>query len=119
MSAAWPSYARVVAQDYGLRQDADVARTPWDDGMVRQARRFTAALDVRRIVACLDSDDDLAAFRGWMRTHAHTWFAWTDPEDGTARQVRVRGGAGGVECRAHVAGGRRRWEAQLELEGLR
>ena len=115
---AWPLYARVAADGYGLRRDRDVDRTPWDDGMIRQARRYTAALETRRVTVALDSDADLARFREWTREHAAGWFAWTDPEDGVTRRARVRGGAAGVEYAAAVRAGRRTWEARLELEGL-
>ena len=114
---AWPSYARVEAGGYGLSQDPDVARTPFDDGLVRQERRYTAAFTVREVTAHLVDDADLVRFRAWVGANAHTWFTWTDPEDGTSREVRVRGGAGGVAYTAHTAAGRRRWEARLELEG--
>ena len=119
MAAVWPAYAAVEADGYGAGQDTDVARTPFDDGLVRQERRFTAALGVRRITANLVDDADFRSFRVWAAANAHRWFAWTDPEDGVAREVRVRGGAGGIDYRAHAVGGRRWWEASLELEGHR
>ena len=115
--ASWPEYARVVAHGYRVAQDPDVGRTPWDDGLVRQERRFTAALTVRRVTAHLADDEKLTDFRTWADTNAHQWFSWTDPEDGTTREVRVRGGAGGIEYRARTAGGRRTWELTCELEG--
>ena len=62
------------------------------------------------------SDGDLTRFRAWA-ADAHRWFAWTDPEDGIAREVRVRGGAGAIQYRARVRGGRRSWELSCELEG--
>ena len=115
--AAWPDYAAIVADGYGTRQDADIARTPFDDGLVRQEKRYTAALTARRITAHLAGDEDYGRFRQWAARHAHRWFAWTDPEDGVAREVRVRGGAGAIQYRARVRGGRRRWELTCELEG--
>ena len=118
MTSVWPDYASVQAGGYAVGRDADVARTPFDDGLVRQVKRYTAALTVRRVTALLADDAAYGRFRAWAADHAHAWFAWTDPEDGRAREVRVRGGAGGIQYRAHVdAGGARRWEAALELEG--
>ena len=104
--ARWPDAGLA-----GLGQDTDVERTPFDDGMVRQEKRYTAAL--------LESDADLVRFRTWARQHAHTWFAWQDPEDGTVRNARVRGGAGGIAYTARVTGDQRRmWELSYELEGM-
>ena len=117
MAAAWPDYAHVRADGYAAVQDSDVARTPFDDGLVRQEKRYSAALSVRRITAHLDDDAAYLRFRDWAREHAHRWFAWTDPEDGITREVRVRAGAGGISVRARVRGNRRAWEAGLELEG--
>lgn len=117
--AAWPDYAVIQADGYGVRQDPDVRRTPLDDGLVRQEKSYDSALDVRRITAHLGDDEALGRFRAWAKEHAHRWFAWSDPEDGLVREVRVRGGAGGIEYRARVQGGRRRWVLICELEGLR
>ena len=116
--SAWPSYALIYADGYGVAQDSDVSRTPWDDGLIRQERRYSAALTVRRITADLADDDDLVRFRVWAEENAHQWFAWADPEDGVAREVRVRGGVGGIEYQAVVTADlRRRWELTCELEG--
>ena len=116
--AVWPSYVRVEADGHGLQAQPDVARTPFDDGLVRQEKRFSSALTVRRITGWLASDGDLVRFREWAREHAHTWFAWTDPEDGITREVRVRGGAGAIACTARVRSGTRTWTVTAELEGL-
>ncbi len=115
--SVWPAHARILADGYALAQDPDVRRTAFDDGMIRQEKRYRSALEVRRIVAWLATDADLAQFRAWARASAHTWFAWTD-EAGVARRVRVRGGAGGISYTARIGPDRRRsWEAALELEG--
>ena len=59
---AWPAYARIEAERR-IRFAPTVERTEYDDGAVRQARRFTAALVRRTIRAWLASDADLARFR--------------------------------------------------------
>ena len=59
----------------------------------------------------------MRAFAAWAAEDAHRWFAWADPEDGLAREVRVRGGAGGIQYQALGAGSRRRWVLTCELEG--
>ena len=116
---AWPSYASIVAGGYGIGQDNDVERTPLDDGASRQEKRYRGAMKTRQVTGLLDSDADLVRFRAWADDDAHTWFAFTDTEDGTSRQGRVRGGAGGIRYRARASqAGMRRWEFTLELEGM-
>lgn len=115
---AWPDYAAVEADGMALGADPDTLRTPWDDGASRQARVRTAALRTRAITVHLASDADAARFRAWLAAHAHTWFAWTDPEDGVTRQARVRDGLAGAPRVADVSGGVRRWTARLVLEGF-
>ena len=114
---AWPDYAHVVAPDLASSQDTDVERTPFDDGMVRQEKRYAAALLTWQIEALIDSDVDKARFEVWARETAHTWFSWTDPTTGDLRNVSVRGGAGGIEYRSRVYAARQEWTASLTLEG--
>ncbi len=116
----WPDYVAVEADGYGVADDPNVARTPFDDGFVRQERRFASALTALRLTVLIANDDDYERFRTWAGDCAHGWFAWTAPETGALHQARVRGGAGGIEYTAHVGGdGRRSWDATLTLEGVR
>ena len=115
----WPDYVAVEADGYAVADDPDVARTPFDDGFVRQERRFASALTALSLTVLIASDDDYERFRAWTRDCAHRWFAWTAPESGTVTQARVRGGTGGIEYTALIGGdGRRTWEATLTLEGV-
>lgn len=115
---AWPDYARVAADGYGLSSGTDVERSEFDDGLIRQERRFSSALRERRVRGFLVSDADLVRFQGWARESAYTWFDWRDTEDGMTRSARVRGGAGGIEYTARVAdNGTRTWDFELTLEG--
>ena len=114
---AWPDYARVEADDYGLGQDNDVERTALEDGFVVQERRYSGALDTRTLRGFVVSDADLVRFRAWAKANAHAWFDWTDTEDGVTRQVRVRGGAGAIRYRARARDGQRTWDFELTLEG--
>ncbi len=129
--SAWPDYARIIVSGYQLGQDADVERTTFDDGMVRQARRYSASLQLRTVTAMLDSTARLNEFRAWATQWAHRWFAFADPDDGVVRRVRVRGGVGGIDYQADTLGGvggrshqartrgddRVVWRAELVLEG--
>ena len=115
----WPDYVAVEADGYAVADDPDVARTPFDDGFVRQERRFASALTALSLTVLIASDDDYERFRAWTWDCAHRWFAWTAPESGIVTQARVRGGTGGIEYTALVGGdGRRTWEAALTLEGV-
>jgi len=114
---AWPPYARVLADGYGLGQDNDVERSGFDDGAVRQEKIYSAALDSRALRGWLAPDADLVRFREWARSDAHTWFDYRDTEDGETRRVRVRGGAAGIRYTARVRAGQRTWDFELELEG--
>ena len=114
---AWPDYVPIVVSDQMIGQDSDVVRSRFEDGLVRQERRYDTALHTWSITALIDHDDDLARFRAWARREAHTWFIWTDITTGAARRVRVRDGAGGITLTAAVSAARRRWEATLTLEG--
>ena len=120
MSAlVWPAYAAIEADGYAVAGDRDVDRTPFDDGLVRQERRYASAMVALDIRALIAGDADLARFRSWAAENAHRWFAWIAPETGAAHQVRVRGGAGGIEYTARIGpDGRRSWEAVLTLEGV-
>ena len=114
----WPDYVAVEAEGYAVADDSNVARTPFDDGFIRQERRFASALTALGLTVLIANDDDYARFRAWAGDCAHRWFAWTAPESGALHQVRVRGGAGGIEYTARIGGdGRRSWEATLTLEG--
>ena len=118
MAAFWPKYAKIEGIGYTVTQDPDVARTPFDDGLIRQARRFAAAFTVYGITALLADKAAYLAFKTWAERHARTWFVWKDPVEGVSRAVRVRGGPGGIAYTTRSAGeGRIRFEARLELEG--
>ncbi len=115
----WPDYVAVEAEGYAVADDAHVERSPFDDGLVRQERRYASALTALGVTALIASDDDYGRFRAWARDCAHRWFAWTAPETGVQHRVRVRGGAGGIAYTARIGGdGRRAWEATLTLEGV-
>ena len=115
----WPDYAAVEAEGYGARDGRSVDRTPFDDGLVRQERRYSSVMTALEITALLADDAAYRRFRAWARGCAHRWFAFTPPETGAVHRVRVRGGAGGIAYGARIGpDGRRAWEATLTLEGV-
>ncbi len=120
MTAAWPDYAPLAADRYALSWRAAVARRPFDDGLAAQRRTGGLDVRVRTVTALLDSDADLERFRTWAFDRAAEGdpILLADAPDGESRECRIVGGRAGVECRAVVRGGRRRWEARLTLESL-
>ena len=115
----WPDYVAVEADGYAVADDNDVERTAFDDGLIRQERRYASALTSLSITVLMANDADYRRFRAWAGDCAHRWFAWTAPESGTVHRVRVRGGTGGIEYAARIGGdARRSWEATLTLEGV-
>ena len=117
MAAQWPAWAKVQAGGNRRGRDNDVDRTPLEDGLQRQAKRYRGALRTLDIVVLLADDDELERFEEWAEAFAHTWFAWSSPVTGAVSQAKVRGGFGAIETISAVANGRRRWEARLTLEG--
>ena len=66
----FPAYARVLADDFTAGQDADVLRTPFDDGAIRQSLRYSAALRTRALRVILLGDEDYRRFRAWAAARA-------------------------------------------------
>ncbi|MCY3878605.1 MAG: hypothetical protein OXF74_05420 [Rhodobacteraceae bacterium] len=115
--SGWPDYADIRADGYSAGSGETHARTPFDDGMVRQERRFASALRTRRLTVLLSSDADQARFDAWVRDSGGAWFDFTDTETGGRVRARIEGGAGGVRYRARTVRNRRRWEASMTIEG--
>lgn len=114
---AWPSYAEVIAQGFGPGADGNVERTPFDDGMIRQERRYPAALKTLRVTALLDAGR-LADFRTWADASAHAWFDFPTPLAAGNARARVRGGAGGIDYELQAERrGKVQWAATMTLEG--
>ena len=124
MSAAglvWPSNTlRSRRTATACATITNVDRTPFDDGLVRQERRYASALTALSITALLASDADYAALPRVGRLTARTaGLHGRRLRPARVHQVRVRGGAGGIEYTARVGGdGRRAWEAALVIEGV-
>ena len=117
----WPSYAAVEADGYGVTDDSDVDRTPFDDGLIRQERRYASALSALSITALLANDARLCGASAPGPPGAPT-AGLPGPRRKAAafHQVRVRGGSGGIEYTARIGGdGRRTWEAALTDRGRR
>ena len=115
---AFPSYAKLLADGRQRGRDNDVERSPFDDGLIRQEKRFASALATRRVRGWVEADD-YERFEAWMEANAHAWFDWRDLGATATRQARVRDGAGGVRYTSRVRGGRLTWDFDFQLEGPR
>lgn len=115
---AFPSYANLLSDGRQEGQDQDVERSPFDDGMVRQEKRYRSALQTRQVRGWLEQGD-YDTFRAWAEQNAHTWFDWRDLGRTATVQARVRDGAGGIVYTSRVGpDGRLQWDFELTLEGL-
>lgn len=123
--AAWPGRTRtddglcvVLRAGYAETIESNVRRTQFEDGGV--AQKVAKSRDVMvRSFTFMVKDGDLAAFRAWLRANAADWFDFTDL-DQTEREVRVRGGVGGVRLEAETGStfeGERFHRGTAELEG--
>ena len=113
----WPDYVHIVVPGQQIGQDTNVERSRFEDGFVRQEKRYTSALYTWQTLVLIKSDTDLDRFRRWADDEAHSWFTWGDVVSGQTRRVRVRDGAGGINYTPFVQAGARRWEAAMILEG--
>ena len=109
----------IAVEGYVDHDEPNVRRTPLEDGAIAQHRITTSPFRVRRAEIFV-YEENVTAFRAWIRAWGHTWFNWTDSHDGVSREARIRGGAGTVQLQ-RVAGrflnGQRYRTAQVELEG--
>lgn len=113
---SFPAYANLLADGRGHGRDRDTDRSPFDDSLVRQEKRFRSALKTRRVRGWLENDDR-DRFEEWAEESAHTWFDWRDLGASEIRQMRVRDGAGGIQYTSRARGGRLTWDFELTLEG--
>ena len=112
---AIPGYVNLVVDGRQHGQDQDVERTTFDDGFVRQEKRYRSALVTRSVAGWLRAQD-VQRFQAWARVSAHLWFDWNEPGQDTMR-VRIRGGASGITYTARVQTGKLTWDVSFTLEG--
>lgn len=111
----FPGYVNLIADGRVHGRDTDVQRTLFDDGMVRQERRYGSALRTREVTAWVKGSS-YTRWRDWVADHAHRWFSWRDL-DGTVQRGRVRDGAAGIRETASVRGGVLSWDLAFTIEG--
>ncbi len=116
----WPwNLATILLEDYGLGREPDTRRTPFEDGAIAQ-HTFTTRSFKRRMAKIAVTHANLAAFNSWLETNGNKIFNYTDLEDQTSREVKIRGGQGAVNLRYvrnQRLGGERYFMATVELEG--
>ena len=110
----WPDYAPITSS-IEISAAPNVARTEFDDGAVRQARRV--ATPVTRVsVEAEVLGRRLPELRAWAAAHADRYFRMRMPSLGTVG-MRVVGGVGGITYEQVArAPGRARWRVRMTLE---
>ena len=106
-------------EGYGVRDDPTVDRTPFDDGLIRQERRYSSAMTALATTVLIESDADYRRFRAWAREahrgqNAHRWLPGRRRRASAVHQATwSRDGAGGIEPdgAAATAGARGRQRA--------
>ena len=114
--AEWPAWAQVEGA-VEVRPRPDVARTPFEDGAIRQALRYSAGWTTHRITALIPASR-VDEWDAWVASHASAFFRWPRPRDGIRLAARIEGGAGGIRLvQVRRSPGRPVWEAAMTLEG--
>ena len=95
----WPwALAEILADNYEVRVDSNVTRTPFEDGFIRQARSNVNPAEVEAFTVRV-TGANLQAFRAWAKANAHQWFNFPTREDEVVRDHRIRGGYGSIALR--------------------
>lgn len=111
---AWPDYAPITSS-IEISAAPNVARTEFDDGAVRQARRVATPV-TRVAVEAEVLGRRLPELRAWAAAHADRYFRMRMPSLGTVG-MRVVGGVGGITYEQVArAPGRARWRVRMTLE---
>ncbi len=90
--AAFPSALELLHDGFGHEPGSVVGRTPFEDGMVKQARTRQRALVGRPVVYRAKSKADFQAWETFFRdtiNYGADWFDWTDPVDSQVKQARI------------------------------
>jgi hypothetical protein len=90
--AAFPAYAVPLFDGFGQERESAVARTSFEDGMVKQLRTTSRVLLQRSITYGFRSKSDFQAFIAWFQNdidHGAQWFDWTDPVDNEVKLARI------------------------------
>lgn len=115
----WPSDLCKVLRDGHTESFApNVRRTDFADGAIAQRRQTTNSWMVRSFtIVVLQSN--LAAFQTWLHENGHKDFNFRD-WDGTTRDARLRGGAGGIslEAGSGLMEDERYYTGEAEVEGF-
>lgn len=90
--ADFPSYAKVLVDGFKHMRPSAVARTPMEDGMVKQLKTKSRVLVGRPVTIQLNTLADYNSFITWFQTtidYGAMWFNWTDPIDSVIKLARI------------------------------
>ena len=115
----FPSGGQLLLNGYGMRPGSAVLRTEMETGPPKQAK-IKSQVMVGRPVQYLYTETELQAFETWFRgtecNWGASWFDWTDPRDGVAKQMRIVDGLYDVTPHNETEGAPLKWIVSLNLE---
>lgn len=93
--AAFPSYAILLHDGYAINRASAVQTSEFDDGMGKQARRFSRVMVDRKVRYWFRSKSEYLTFIQWFKitiNYGADWFDWVDPADSITKAARIKGG---------------------------
>lgn len=101
--AAFPSYARILFENYAEQRESALLRTEMESGPPKQAKVRSRVMVRRDVQIRLPSLTDYRSFVAWFSgtiNEGADWFDFTDRIDGTVKSARfVNGGLQGRPMR--------------------
>ena len=99
MTAALPSYVKVLRDGFAEQRESALLRTELESGPPRQAKVKSRVMVTRPVKLMLSSRADFASFKTWYASTINEgadWFTWYDPV--TASTLTVRFVSGGFDA---------------------
>ncbi len=116
---AFPNGGELLLNGYGMRPASAVLRTAMESGPPKQAKIKSRVMVVRP-VQYIYTETELQAFETWFSgtecNRGASWFDWTDPRDGAAKQVRIIKGEYGVLPHNESEGAPLKWIVSFNIE---
>ncbi|HHJ11889.1 MAG TPA: hypothetical protein ENK00_01810 [Chromatiales bacterium] len=89
--AVFPTYGRILLDDYGEEPSPATLRTDMESGPPKQVQVLSRVM-VTRTVTVLYTNTEYKNFKTWFRdtvSRGADWFDFVDPVDGVTRQSRI------------------------------
>lgn len=95
MTAALPSYVKVLRDGFSETRESALLRTEMESGPPKQAKVKSRVMVTRPVKMLVMSSADYASFKTWFGTTINEgadWFTWSDPVTASTLTVRFVGG---------------------------